>query len=394
MTNSTGPIPVDAGAVPLENNANKVTPPFFRREKRYRLRGILAEFSQVKRCRGCGRWMTGEVVGVRYSVGSGAGFSGLQTCGSVWVCPVCSAKILARRSVEMGVLLLGWENLGGQHVMGTLTMRHHRGHSLAQEWEALSAAWKSIQKCAMWRKWRNRLGSPGLVRVVEVTYGDDNGWHVHLHFVLLVSGDCTPSDVQEFSDWLVPKWERCLASAGMPGALPIGQEVHLVGGVEAASQLGDYLTKQTAYGTAESLGRELFGTVSKQARSSYSTEPVWRLVEEFAETGDLELLGLFHEYEKVSHGKRQFGMTRGLRELLALGPEKSDEEIAAEEAGDRDLVQITRAGWMSVLRSEWSPVQILEVMEAEGVAGVCRFLEAEGIEHMEVHEDGRAAKSR
>jgi hypothetical protein len=330
--------------------------------------------------------MTGSSVGVRHSPANGAGFSGLQSCGSVWVCPICSAKILARRSMETGVLLVGWENRGGRHVMGTLTMRHHRGHSLVQEWDALAKAWASVTASKVWQKWQARLGSPGWVKVVQVTTGD-NGWHVHIHFVLLVDGTCREADVAELAGWLVPKWSRALARAGMAGALEVGQELHLVDGVEAASQLGEYLNSDTAYGTAESLGRELFASASKQARTDHATRPVWRLIEEFAETGDLGLLELWHEYERGSHGRQQMAWSKGLRELLALGPEQTDEEIAAEEVGDRDLVQISRDGWRQVLAASWLPSQILDLMESDGIAAVCRFLTTEGVDHWEVSEE-------
>lgn len=387
MNDSTGPFGPSPGTEALENNANNSSPPLSRRERRFALRRVLWEFSQVKRCKGCGRWLTGDHAGVRYSEGNGAGFSGVQSCGSVWVCPLCASKVMARRSVETGVLLLGWENQGGRLVMGTLTMRHHKGHSLVQEWDALMRAWGSVQKSRVWQKWAKRLGSPGLVRVVEVTYGP-NGWHVHLHFVLLVDGSVSPEDEASLALWLFPKWDRAIRAEGMPGALAVAQDLHLVDSIEAASALGEYLQKATAYGSAESLGRELFSNWSKDARGVHRTVPVWRLIEEFAETGDLGLLELWHEYEKGSHGRRQMGWTKGLRELMNLGPEKSDEEIAAEEAGDRDLVQISAAGWRRVLASDWSPSVILDLMESGGPEAVCRFLEAEGIEHWEVRDDG------
>ena len=384
------------GATAPREHANNSAPPppegryrgQSRRQKRYELRSLIAEFGQVKRCKGCGRWMTGTggTVGIRHSEANGAGFSGLQSCGSIWVCPVCSSKILARRSVETGVLLLGWENLGGRIVMGTLTMRHHQGHSLVEEWDALAKAWKSVLEAGVYRKWKARLGSPGLVKVVEVTYGR-NGWHVHLHFCLLVIGNCSESDVLELGGWLIPKWERALSSAGMPGALEVGQDLHLVEGTEAASQLGEYLSKATAYGTAEALGRELFSSWTKGSLKVHSTMPVWRLIEGFSETGDLDLLGLWHEYERVSHGRKQMAWSKGLRELMDLGPEKSDEEIAAEEAGDRDLIRISREGWQQVLASEWPPSLILDVMENSGVGKVCEMLEYWGIDHMEVDDD-------
>jgi Replication protein len=379
-----------ASLAPREH-ANNFSPPPSRRLERYELRDRLREFSQVRRCKGCGYWMRSEVVGVRHSEALGAGFSGLVTCGSVWVCPVCSAKIMARRSVETGVLLLGWENLGGRHVMGTLTMRHHKGHGLAALWDALQAAWHSVIRARVWSKWKSRVGSPGVVKVVEVSYGD-NGWHVHIHFVLLVAGGTIESDVAELAGWLLPKWQRALGRNGFD-CLGVGQDLHLVDGLEAASQLGEYLTKQTAYGTADSLGRELFGSQSKHVRGFSRTVPHWRLAEDFLATGDLDCLRLWHEMERASHGRRQYSVSKGLRELMALGPEKSDEEIAREEAGDRDLVQITRAGWKAVLRANregrWGPVRILEVMEAEGVDGLCQWLEVEGIEHQEVVSDGQ-----
>ena len=382
MRLTSRPVVTDPRRRPLENNANNCTPPSERRKKRYELRAFLWRESTVGRCRKCGRMMTGQAVGVRYSPELGAGFSGLSTCGSVWVCPVCSAKILARRSVETGVLMLAWENRGGALALGTLTMRHNAGHSLEAVWDALAAAWHSVIRSRVWAKWRQRLGSPGLVKVVEVNWGV-NGWHVHIHYALLLCGGATDADLSELSAWLVPKWQRAVRGNGFD-ALPIGQELHLVTGVDAAEQLGEYMTKATAYGASGALGRELFGAASKRAQEDCSTVPVWRLLEDIVATGELGLWQRWCEYERVSKGRRQYSVSRGLRELLGVGPEKSDEEIAAEEVGDRDLVLITREGWSAMLRASWSPVAVLELMEQAGVGAVCAFLRQQGIDHEEV----------
>jgi hypothetical protein len=307
----------------------------------------------------------------------------LQTCGSVWACPCCSAKILAKRSLELGVGLLTWEGMGGAMLMGSLTMRHHRGDSLASEFEALNEAWRSVTVSRVWRKWRDRLNSPGYVRVVEVTFSYDNGWHVHIHFVLLVR-DVGPETVAAFSSWLFAKWSRALAAAGMPGALPAGQDLHLVDGVDAASQLGEYLAKSTAYGAAESIGREFFGQFTKAARGTHGTAPAWSIAEQFGEQGEVELLDLWHEYEAGSKGRRQSTWTRGLRELLAVGVEKTDEEIAAEVEGSKDLLYITAAGWSELLRKPWPTSRVLDAVEAGGVEGLRSFLIEHGIEFVEV----------
>lgn len=377
---------------PLENNANKCTPPPPRiggadvetrrseglREQRYELLRLLWDVSQLRRLRGCRRGRRAEVVGVRWTEGQGAGFSGLVTCGSVWSCPVCSARILARRSLEIGAGLLSWERQGGRLVMGTLTMRHHRGHSLVQEWDALQESWHGMIRSRVWKKWLRRMGSPGLVRVVEVTYGD-NGWHVHLHFVLLVAEDVDTGLVGEFTGWLFPKWHRALSAAGMPGALARGQDAHLVESVEAAVAVGEYLAKSTAYGAAESLGRELMGTWSKAARGEHGTEPAWRIAERFGWTGEVDLLSLWGEYERGSKGRRQATWTHGLRALLALGEEATDEQIAAEVVGDEDLVQITADGWTAALASGEPLCRILQAVEDGGTERLRDYLDRLGI---------------
>lgn len=340
----------------------------------------------MSRVRSCRRSRVADSVGVRHDGAMGAGYAGLATCGSVWACPVDSAKIMARRSLEIGAGLLSWENRGGRLVMGTLTMRHHKGDSLAVEWDALREGWANVRRSRVWRKWLARLGSPGYVLVTEVTHGEANGWHVHLHFVLLVDGGVAGDAVDAFASWLLAKWARCLEAVGMPGALAQGQDVHLIEGVAAASELGEYLAKSSAFGAAESMGRELMGTWTKKARAGHGTEPAWRLAEGFGWTGDMDLLGLWHEYERGSKGRRQCTWSRGLRALLDLGQEKTDEEVAAEVAGDQDLVRITAAGWDTVLRKPYTPVRLLEVVEQDGVEALKAFMTAEGIEWIEVDQ--------
>lgn len=379
---------------PLENNANNFAPPLSSafaapersgslRDRRYELRRLLWDVSELHRLRGCGRGRRAPVVGVRYSPGIGAGFSGLVTCGSVWACPVCSAKILARRSLELGAGLLAWEAAGGRLVMGTLTMRHHRGHRLTEQLDALQRAWNGVTGSRVWRKWRARLRSPGYVAVPEITYGA-NGWHAHLHFVLLIDQGDDDDSMTEFSGWLTAKWARLLEAAGMPGALDVGQDVHVVDGVRVAADLGSYLAKSTAYGAAESMGRELFGVWTKGAGGRHGTEPAWRLAEEFGETGDADLLDLWGEYERATKGRRQCRWSHGLRDLLGLGEERTDEEVAEETAGDEDLLLITAEGWETAWRSLRPTSRILAAVEEGGVPGLRAYLVEHGIEFTEV----------
>ncbi|OLM28175.1 hypothetical protein Ae717Ps2_6662c [Pseudonocardia sp. Ae717_Ps2] len=70
-----------------------------------------------------------------------AGFSGLWTCGMVWMCPECSVRIGAKRAEEVATVLAHHLAEGGDPLLITLTMRHHRQHSLAECLKALTVAW-------------------------------------------------------------------------------------------------------------------------------------------------------------------------------------------------------------------------------------------------------------
>ncbi|WP_075334846.1 hypothetical protein [Pseudonocardia sp. Ae717_Ps2] len=79
---------------------------------KYRARRELAAITSLSRVKKCGRVSTNEggEVSLHHTPGpegepGTAGFGGLATCGSVWACPVCSAKISARRSKDLEQLI-------------------------------------------------------------------------------------------------------------------------------------------------------------------------------------------------------------------------------------------------------------------------------------------------
>ncbi len=67
-------------------------------------------------------WHLHELVRARYG--------NLQTCGSVWACPVCGAKITERRKIELTAALVAAKELGWVVVMATYTVRHNASDAL------------------------------------------------------------------------------------------------------------------------------------------------------------------------------------------------------------------------------------------------------------------------
>ena len=76
-----------------------------------------------QRQRNCGAVPVGDRVEIRIKDGS-AYYCGLETCGNVWLCPVCSAKIHHRRAAELRDALTTSEASGHAASLVTITVPH------------------------------------------------------------------------------------------------------------------------------------------------------------------------------------------------------------------------------------------------------------------------------
>ena len=317
--------------------------------------------SKIPRCRKCGRVTHSDDgrVGVRRREGV-AGFAGLVTCGSVWACSVCAAKISARRAIEIGAAVGIAQDAGLGVGLVTLTMRHDRGQRLVDLWNAAGFAWsyRAVNGIS-WAKAREEVGFVGFWRVWEVTYGR-NGWHVHVH-ALVFAERLTAASLGRLAVGLVERWDRGLQAKGLDPIGWQGQDWRMVTAESwSSSSLGRYLAK-----SVEGIGREMSMSAGKSGRSELSTSPVWTLLDDGLVWGDIDSARLWWEWEKGSKGKRQMGVSHGLRERLGIGQEESDEDIAAETMGTEDdtVVWIEPLGWARLISQPGWCAELLEVVE-------------------------------
>jgi hypothetical protein len=105
------------------------------RDQRRRLREAIQRFTRLDGLRGCGARLTGELVGLHVGAGA-ARFAGLQSCHSVWACPICQARIRAARAVELERAALAWLKAGHGLYMATLTVPHWEHVRLASRVKA------------------------------------------------------------------------------------------------------------------------------------------------------------------------------------------------------------------------------------------------------------------
>lgn len=350
------------------------------RERWYGLREQLWTRSTLPRVRKCGRVRRLSTVGVR-STGGRAGFSGLVSCGSVWVCPVCSRKIAAARAVEVGCVVATAVSQGFTVVLLTKTLSHHAGQPLAVTWQAVSTCWDSITKNKWYREAKVSMGLVGSIRNAECTHGV-NGFHPHTHALLIMRGDVTEIELADFIAGIDARWASTAVALGLDPPLPVGQDYQRVT-AESVAKVSDYLSKAHKEIDVGVIGLELTHTQSKTARTAHSTRSMWEVLESALLRGEVADVKVWQEFERVSKGRRSLVWSRGLRERFGLGAELSDEELAAEELGCEDdtVLYITAKGWDSIIKYKPHVIpQILETLEGGGFPALAMFLDFHNIE--------------
>jgi hypothetical protein len=363
---------------PLENIANNsadagqsVAAPDFR-TLRWEARGLLWGESSLKRVRSCGRHAITSDGSVQVRAnGAAVGYAGLASCGSVWACPVCNAKVQAVRRLEVGTLL-ALAMVDGSAAFGAYTLRHHQGQDLGLLWKALNKCWNAVSVDFKVREQRAAMGWLGYVRAAECTLGPC-GWHPHLHPLHLFAGRVTPAQVAALHAVEFRAWQACAL-----------QHLHLVQG-DASEPLGDYFTKAVYCGApAASVGWEMTSTQTKSRTRAEGSRTPWEVLTGVA-GGDADDLDLWHAWEGASRGKRALTYSRGLRERFGLLDEATDEDIASAEVGSA-----ADAGFVI---TDWSPIRASPRLGAEllGVIGPGkrwtdgrRFCREHGIETREV----------
>lgn len=264
-----------------------------------------------------------------------ASYAGLQTCGNAWACPVCAAKIGARRATEVEAGAANWRARGGHLYMLTLTLRHQSETPLAALYGAMVRAWGRMTSGRAWSLFKRRIGLVGQIVAREITHGG-NGWHPHIHILLFVKDDLTG---RRFVDeqWLARRWVACLADEGQSADIEHGTDLRA-----ADNSAALYIAKMQA---SWSVAGEITGALSKAGRKGNRT-PAQLL--EAASTGDSAAGQRYTEYVTAVAGSSWLRWSPGLRELCGLvEDEPTDEELAAAPAEEP-------AGYMLVLtREQW-----------------------------------------
>jgi len=279
-------------------------------------------------------------------------FGNLQTCGSVWHCPVCAAKIASRRKEELSQAIDIWRDRGYGVLLATFTLRHTLKDNCADILTGVTEAFA--------RFWQDRRGQQiratyrvvGRVRGLETTFTRENGWHVHLHVLLFVRGVLPSGGVEQLRNECSDHWQAVLNRCGQ-----YADGLHGVNIKSANADIADYVAKhgeddmQAAVAKIRSWteAHEMtLGVIKRKTNERGGFTPMQLLA--LSLCGD-DLAGrLFEQYARAFKGKSQLYWSKGLRDLLGLAQVETDDEIAArqDETGTI-LAKLDSAEWKVIL---------------------------------------------
>lgn len=299
----------------------------------------------------CGRALAADV-SIK-SDGARAWPSGVAHCGRVWLCPVCAAKIKARRAVELETACNAHAAAGGSFSMVTATARHDRTMSLREVRTAVASSWRKVQRRKSWAAIRSLVD--GQVVAPEVTVGD-NGWHPHAHVLLFVKAGAKRSDLNEQLPAFVADWRELVNDA--LGSMPsVERGVHLLHfGTDAQAAAAGYLSK---------VAKELTAGNAKSGRDPFT------LLDGVGD-GDAKSIARWIEFADAMKGVQSISWSKGLRSRLGLDVELTDEEIAAldDEVGV-EVARVYCEKWNMLLRQGRAHELLREVemrVRASGLA--------------------------
>lgn len=392
-----------------------------RKVRRYAGRRTLWQITNDRTCRGCGRTVMDPESGVilAQTAEGKSVVMGLLKCGKIWLCPVCSATIRHRRAEEITKAVVSWIQQGGTALMVTFTARHAASDELATLMDAIqgtradeangikrkAGAYQRLITGGTWAGrpqrgvlgLREKLGYVGMIRATEITLGQANGWHPHIHAIVFIGGRTEgergdkritgtfkpqPGHRKALEEHFRAVWTNHLARVdrSFKPSDRHGVDFRELKTVQDAENTGEYIAKLQDGNQAISPANEVARGDNKEGRHGNVTpfQLLGRIgdltggadPEEVAGHGSKEwCLARWWEYETAVKGRRAIEWTRYLRPLLGItGDDTEEADMDALFEGE-DMSKF-RAG-ARIAESAWHKVagRALDLAAVESAEG-------------------------
>lgn len=320
------------------------------------------------------RFSTELGVEVRRAKASGKTFyGGLQTCGLVWLCPVCAPKVQTVRAAEVEAALGFWVLAGGTVELVTFTVPHHRSQRLEELDGGVRQAYRSMTGNRGYRELMTDLDVIGTIVSPEVTWGAETGWHPHLH-VLRFRRDVGAGGREDARTSVSPDtelfelWRASVVRAGLEAPSIRGFRVQ--NAEKAARYVAKMGNETYNWGTHD----ELVRSHSKKGREGRMTPFDFLRASVAGAEGPWG--PLWRDYATVYRGRRQLRWSPGLKASLGVSEGRTDDEIAAS-IGEAYwvLAELSDDDWGLVRASgPRARGELLQVAELHGREGMELYL--------------------
>lgn len=340
----------------------------------------IKNYDKFHRTFACNHNRIGSFVEVhRSALHQRAFYGGLATCGSVWACTVCAAKIQERRREEIAqgidwayateqpahvpALLDGSKVMVPKEqlapVMVTFTFPHMRADVLRSLILKQREAFKYLREGNSFRLFCKRFGYQGLIRSLEVTHGQ-NGWHPHTHELWFIR-PLKKREREAFLDFVKARWEKACVKAGLidpSDQLKMRSFRMYSCDVRFNVTTGDYLAKQD--------GSRHWGADREMASSKAKTKNKFKGCHphDFLMRDDEVGRRHYLEYALTMRDLRcrQLYWSPGLKQLCGVD-EKTDEETAEEQSESADILGfLTADEWRSIYMAK-AEAELLDIAD-------------------------------
>lgn len=344
---------------------------------------------------GCLRWPTGGGngrVAVYYRrAASYAFYGGLQTCGQIWKCPVCAAKITERRrqlwtsalggkvitqtEIEDSIVVKNISH-GYSLAMATFTISHTFSDKLIDVINRLSRAYDLLWSGKWAVEFKREYQVVGTVRALEITHGD-RGWHPHIHCLFVIKGEGMRYSLLEIRDKLSKRWSRVVNKAGGFASIDNGCDFR-VADVKAV----EYIDKLGIDTTYHRLDRAQISEVTKfpVKRGRGDNVALFGMLGKSLQGDDLAA-GRWQLAQAILKGRKHISTSRGLLRLLGASQELSDDKLASREVvhfDDEVLALLERPQWDVIDRLN-ARAELLNVAQSGSREAVQDFLIEMGV---------------
>jgi len=262
--------------------------------------------------------------------GSSTRLTGVVTCGSVWTCPVCSARVAEHRREELERAMKFHCSAGGYVYLLTLTAPHEGDLALADFERLFTKALQRFKNSKAFKSFSKTYQRAGSVRSLEITWGAEHGFHIHTHD-LVFAAPGLESD-QRAIDALRGAWIAVLLKVGLAPQSKVEwmwkRALDLRGGQRAA----DYVNKfghDAKWGITAEVTRSHAKVGMREVCGHKDHVTPFQMLA-WAEKGDAEAASLFREFAAVFSGKRMLYWSPHLKAKMGI-VDVDDAEVAAGE---------------------------------------------------------------